>query len=106
MGFTLGVVIRKEAKWYVGSWLGGFEWPIFVGADAFAYGKTGSECGRDVRTFRGGALCHCVVEQVISGAFEEAMRWCACAVMGAGYCVLVHGRLCSVQRILPRRECG
>ena len=33
---TLGVVIRNEVKWYVGSWLGGFEWAIFVGVDAFA----------------------------------------------------------------------
>ncbi|CDI82949.1 hypothetical protein EAH_00068000 [Eimeria acervulina] len=37
-----GVGGRKEAKRYVGSWLGGFEWPIFVGVDAFGYGKTGS----------------------------------------------------------------
>ena len=37
-----------------------------------------------------------VVEQVFSGAFEEAMRCCACAVMQAGYCVLVRVRLCSV----------
>ena len=41
-GFLSMVVIRKEAKRYVGSVLGGFEWPIFVGVDAFAYGKTGS----------------------------------------------------------------
>ena len=27
-----------------------------------------------------------VVEQVFSSAFEEAMRWCACGVMEAGYC--------------------
>ena len=26
-------MIRKGAKWYVGSWLGGFEWRIFVGVD-------------------------------------------------------------------------
>ena len=45
-------------------------------------------------------------EQVFSGAFEEAMRWGACALMEAGYCLLVHGRLCSVQRILPRRQCA
>ena len=51
-------------------------------------------------------MCHFVVEQVFSGAFEEAMRWCACAVMDAGYCLLVHARLCSVQRILPRRKCA
>ena len=35
----------------------------------------------------------CVVEQVLSGPFEEAMRWCAWAVMEAGYCVLGHARL-------------
>ena len=70
-------MIRKEAKWYVGSWLGGFERPIFVGVGAFAYGKTGSECGREVSGCACGALCHSVVDQVISGAFEEAMRWCA-----------------------------
>ena len=51
-------------------------------------------------------MCHFVVGQVFSGAFEEAMRWCACAVMEAGYCVLVHARLRSVQRILPRSKCG
>ena len=51
-------------------------------------------------------MCHFVVEQVFSGGFEEAMRWCACALMEAGYCLLVHARLCSVQRILPRRECA
>ena len=47
-----------------------------------------------------------MVEQVFSGAFEEAMRWCACALMEAGYCVVVHARLCSVQRILPHRMCA
>ena len=41
-GFFIWVVIRKEPKWYIGIWLGGFEWRIFVGVDAFAYGKTGS----------------------------------------------------------------
>ena len=51
-------------------------------------------------------MCHFVVEQVFSGAFEEAMRWCACIVMKAGYCWLVHGRVCSVQRILPRSKCA
>ena len=50
-------------------------------------------------------MCHFVVEQVFSGAFEEAMRWCACALMEAGCGWLVHGRACSVQRIWPRREC-
>ena len=47
-----------------------------------------------------------VVEQVFSGAFEEAMRWCSCEVMDAGYCVVVHARLCSVQRMLPHRGCA
>ena len=42
MGVWVWVMFRKEAKWYVGSVLGGFEWPIFVGVDGFAYGKTGS----------------------------------------------------------------
>ena len=28
--------IRKEVTWSFGRWLGGFEWAIFVGADAFA----------------------------------------------------------------------
>ena len=42
MGVLVWAVIRKEAKWNVGSWLGGFEWRIFVGVDGFAYGKTGS----------------------------------------------------------------
>ena len=35
-GFSVSVVIRKEVKWYVVSWLGGFEWAIIVGMDAFA----------------------------------------------------------------------
>ena len=47
-----------------------------------------------------------MVAQVSSGAFGEAMRWCACAVMEAGYCVLVHARLCSIQRLLAHRKCG
>ena len=51
-------------------------------------------------------MCHLVVEQVFSGSFEEAMRWCACAVLEAGYCALVHARLCSAKRMLPRRECA
>ena len=42
VGFVVWVVIRKEVKRYVGSWLGGFEWRIFVGVDAFAYDKAGS----------------------------------------------------------------
>ena len=40
--FAYGVEFSKEPKWYVGSWLGGFDWPIFVGVDAFADDKTGS----------------------------------------------------------------
>ena len=47
-----------------------------------------------------------MVEQVFSGGVEEAMGRCAFALMEAGYCVLVHARQCSVQRILPRRECA
>ena len=38
----------------------------------------------------GGAVCHFVVEQVFSGAFEEAMRWCAC-VCGNGGWILCAG---------------
>ena len=52
------------------------------------------------------ALCDFVVEQVFSVAFEEAMRWCACEVMEAGYCVVVDARLCSVPCILPHRWCA
>ena len=59
-----------------------------------------------VRGCVGGALCYFVVEEVFGGAFEEAMRWCGCAVMEAGYSVLVHARLCSVQHIFPHRGCG
>ena len=51
-------------------------------------------------------MCHCAVEQVFSGGFEEAMRWCVCALMEGGYCLLVHARLCSVQRILPNSWCA
>ena len=40
MGVWVWAVIRKEVKWSVGSWLGGFEWAIFVGVDAGAFGKT------------------------------------------------------------------
>ena len=47
-----------------------------------------------------------MVEQVFSGAFEEAMRLCACTVMEAGYCVLVRARVCDIQRILPHRMCA
>ena len=53
-----------------------------------------------------GAVCHFVVEQVFSGAFEEAMRWCACALMEAEYCLLVRARLCSMQLIFPRSQCA
>ena len=53
----------------------------------------------------GGAVCHFVVAQVFSGAFEEAMRWCACVVMAAGYWLLVHARPCSVQRTFLHRWC-
>ena len=51
-------------------------------------------------------MCHFVVEQALSGAFAQAMRWSAWAVMEAGYSVLVHASLCSVQRILPCRKCA
>ena len=27
---------KERAEWYVGSWLGGFEWALFVGVDACA----------------------------------------------------------------------
>ena len=54
----------------------------------------------------GGAVCHLVVEQAFIGSFEEAVQWCACAVMATGYCLLVHARLCSVQRILRRSKSG
>ena len=40
--FLVRVSLTKEPKFYVGRWLGGFEWPIFVGVDGFTYGKTGS----------------------------------------------------------------
>ena len=53
-----------------------------------------------------GAVCHFVVEEVFSGAFEDAMRWCACVVLEAGYCLVVHVRLCSLQRILPHSKCA
>ena len=51
-------------------------------------------------------MCHFVVKQVFRGAFEEAMRWCSCALMATGHCLLVHARLCSIQHILPHRKCG
>ena len=34
-------MIRKEPKLYVGSWLGGFEWAIFVGVDALCIRQYG-----------------------------------------------------------------
>ena len=40
-------------------------------------------------------MCHFVCEEVLSGAFEEVLRWWAWAVRLAGYSVLVHGRLCG-----------
>ena len=46
-----------------------------------------------------------MVKQVYSGAFEEAMRWCACALMEAGCCLLIPASVCSIKRILPCREC-
>ena len=61
---------------------------------------------RKVRGCVAGAVCHLVVEQVLSGGFEEAMGWCACAAMKAGYCVLVHARVFSGQRILALRKCA
>ena len=78
-------MFRKGLKWYVGSELGGFEWPIFVGVDAFAYGKAGREYRRKVIGYVGGALCQFVVEEVFSGTFEGAMRLCGGAVMEVGY---------------------
>ena len=51
-------------------------------------------------------MCHLVVEQAFSGWFAQAMRWCACALMEAGYCWLVHARVSSVQGILPHRRCA
>ena len=70
----------------------------------------GTECDEDnsdlCRGCVGLALCHFAPEQVSSDAFEQAMRSRACAVMEAAYCSLVHARLCSVQRTLPRRGCA
>ncbi|CDI84024.1 hypothetical protein EAH_00047500 [Eimeria acervulina] len=39
--------------------------------------------------------------RVLSVAFEKAMGWCACVLGVAGYYVLVHAGVYSVQRILP-----
>ena len=52
----------------------------------------------------GGTAGHLVRAQVISGAFEQGMRWCAWAGIAAGYCLLVDARLCSFERILPHRK--
>ena len=51
-------------------------------------------------------MCHLAVEEAFSVAFEETMRWCACMVMKAGYGVLGHAWVRSVQRIMPRRRCA
>ena len=98
-------MFRKQAKCYVGSWLGGFEWLIFVGVDGFAYGKTGSYCWRTGRGCVCGAMCDFVVEQVFSVAFEKAIRCCGCVVMETGHSAVVHPRLCSVQRMSPNSKC-
>ena len=50
-------MIRKEAKWYVGSWSGGFDWPIFVGVDAFAYGKLMLEEGEGLCRWSTVSVC-------------------------------------------------
>ena len=42
MGIRVWVVIGEGLTFYVGIRLGGYEWPIFVGVNAFGYGKTGS----------------------------------------------------------------
>ena len=51
-------------------------------------------------------MCHFVCEEVFSGAFEEAMHSFAYVVIEAGYCVLVHARLCSLRHVLARRMCA
>ena len=48
----------------------------------------------------------CVSRYCFSGALEQARHSRACAVMEAGDCVLVHARLRSIQRILPRSKCA
>ena len=48
----------------------------------------------------------CVSRYCFSGALEQARHSRACAVMEAGDCVLVHDRLRSIQRILPRSKCA
>ncbi|CDI82337.1 hypothetical protein EAH_00066030 [Eimeria acervulina] len=37
---------REEPKWYVGSWLGGFEWAIIVGVDAVGARRAANVGGR------------------------------------------------------------
>ena len=39
------VVIREGLNWYAWSWLGGFEWPIFVGVDAFHTARRAANVG-------------------------------------------------------------
>ena len=52
-------------------------------------------------------MWHFVVEQVVSGEFEEGTSWCVCGVMEAGYCLVFHARLCNVQRMSsPTRMCA
>ena len=100
-GCRLGVVFGKDPKQYAGSWLGVCDCGIFVGVDAFAYSNMGRKCWKKVRGCVGDALCHFVSEGI-----EEGMRWCACALMEAGYRSLLDAGVCSVRRILPRRGCG
>ena len=68
--------------------------------------RQAANVGGEVRCCVGGAVCHFVVEQVFSGAFEEAIRWCGCGVMETGHSFVVHARLCSVQRMSPNRMCA
>ena len=69
----------------------------------------GTVCKEDRRRLCRGcvgrALCRFVRDQISTGAFEQAMRACACALMEAAYCSLVHARLRSVQLLLPHRRC-
>ena len=53
-------MIRKEAEWYVGSWLGGFEWRIFVGVDGFSMRQDGQlmlEEGDGLRMWSSVSFC-------------------------------------------------
>ena len=70
-------MIREGLKWYAESWLGGFEWTIFVGVDMLAYIGEGLLMLEGFSGCVGGALCHFVRGDLFSGAFEEATRWCA-----------------------------